>query len=473
MHVTVVVACTYVSGGPLAATDLAAATSIFVDGSKPILGGREDGVPFYRMADSFKGGYSGPEYIENFVIYPRSLGALTGWGDPTYDDSEDEGTVNTIDAVRNAKKDTAFRAGDPIRIVGYSQGAGAASAAIPELEGGEFADDNIQYVLASNPSRNDGGILTRFPKGTYLPIIGVSFGDGVSTTDPDTDVVQVTKQYDGVADAPDYVLNVVADVNAVLGFAYLHSGYYKDVERVDPETLDPDDPPAGMLVSTNAADTVTDVVLEAPEGELPLTMPLRQLGVSDDVVVALDPFLRSVIETGYDRPVGSGEYPDEPEPFRLVPPADQWESDAASVAEGLAETKRRLAALRDTDTGAGQDASDDDAGPLATGSEDADRHDRRTPSSEVDTTDTIHGPSWSDEDATDDTDSGNPQKVGPSSDHVGWNQISRASALSPGADAAAGTPPAESTAHPDDDARRSPESEPLQRSEKTRRRGAS
>ncbi len=461
---TIVVACTHVNGGPLA-TDLAAATSIFVDGSKPILGGREDGVPFFRMADSFKGGYSGPEYVENFVIYPRSLGALTGWGDPTYDDSEDEGTAHTVDAVRKAKRDPAFQPGDPVHIVGYSQGAGAASAAIPELEADEFDGDNLQFVLASNPSRNDGGILTRFPEGTYLPIIGVSFGEGVTTSDPDTDVVQVTKQYDGVADAPDYVLNVVADVNAVLGFTYLHSGYYRDVERIDPETLDPEDPPAGMLVSTNAAGTVTDVVLEAPEGELPLTMPLRQLGVPADVVVAFDPFLRSVIETGYERPTGSGAYPDEPQPFRLAPPPDRWQSDAESVAEGLAETKRRLAALREADTGVGED-TDDDAGSAEPGSEDDGRHDSSPLPLEDDEADATRNPSSPKDDKTDATRSINEmQEVSQPSNRVGQNQTSRTSALSPAADDGAGIPPTESAERPDEDAQRSPQSQSLRRTD--------
>lgn len=320
-------------------------------------------------------------------------------------------------------------------------------------------------MLASNPSRNDGGILTRFPEGTYLPIIGVSFGEGVTTSDPDTDVVQVTKQYDGVADAPDYVLNVVADVNAVLGFAYLHSGYYRDVERIDAETLDPEDPPAGMLVSTNAAGTVTDVVLEAPEGELPLTMPLRQLGVPADVVVAFDPFLRSVIETGYDRPTGSGAYPDEPEPFRLAPPPDRWQSDAESVAEGLAETKRRLAALREADTGVGED-TDDDAGSAGPGSEDDGRHHSSPLSLEDGKADATRDPSSPKDDKTDATRSVNGmQEASQSSDRVGRNQTSRTSALPSATDDGVGTLPTDSAARPVGDAQRSPQSQPLRRTE--------
>ena len=339
LEVATLFAFAYATDSHVPGASLLAQTSIFVDGTKSILG-TEEGVPFFRMADSFQGAYSGADYDEKFVIYPRSLGPLTGLGDPTYDDSEAEATREIVSAVEAAKNDPAYN-GETVYVVGYSQGAGAGANAIPILEE-RGLNDNVVFVLASNPRRNDGGILTRLPAGVYVPILGVSFGGG--TTAEETKVLQVTKQYDGVADSPDYIFNVAADANAILGYYYLHSGYYKDVPAV-PENIDPNNPPEGMIVSTNENGNVTDVVLVAPEGELPLTMPLLQLGVPRDVVVALDPFLRSVIETGYDRPVGPGAYPDEPVPFRLVPPPDQWASDVQSVAAGAALTSQRLAAL--------------------------------------------------------------------------------------------------------------------------------
>jgi hypothetical protein len=329
----------YATDSHVPGASLLAQTSIFVDGTKSITG-NEEGVPFYRMADSFKGGYSGADFNEEFIMYPRSLGPLTGLGDPTYDVSEADAAGKIVSAVYTAQKENP---GQQIYVVGYSQGAGAGALAVKQLEtqpppeGFEPYDPStVTFVLASNPRRNDGGILTRLPAGVYVPILGVSFGEG--TTPEDTQVLQVTKQYDGVADSPDYVFNVAADANALLGFYYLHPGYYKDVPLVDP-------PPAGAIVSTSPDGTITDVLLVAREGELPLTMPLLQLGVPKDVVVALDPFLRSVIETGYSRPVGEGAYPTEPVPFQLVPPPDRWISDTQSVAAGATETARRLAAL--------------------------------------------------------------------------------------------------------------------------------
>lgn len=323
------------TGHMSAATDLLA-TSIFVDGTKSITG-NEDGIPPYRMADSFQGRYSdgdGTAFDEQFVMYPRSLGPATGFGDPTYDESEGIATDEVVKAVRAAKNDDGY-AGQTIYVVGYSQGAGAAVKAIDQLEQ-EGLNENVEFVLAANPRRNDGGILARVP-GVYLPVFGVTFGDG--TTPESTDVVQVTKRYDGVGDAPNYVFNLASDANAVLGYYYLHGDYYKDVDPT------PDPTRTDAVVTKTADGRVTDVLINNPDGQLPLTRPLLQLGIPQNIVSALDPFLRSVIETGYNRPTDPNSYPSEPVRFQLVPPPQKWLSDVTSVATGALQTTQRLATL--------------------------------------------------------------------------------------------------------------------------------
>jgi hypothetical protein len=148
----------------------------------------------------------------------------------------------------------------------------------------------------------------------------------------------VTKQYDGVADAPNYIFNVVADLNAVMGFYYLHSGYYKDV-NLDKIPADGKIITSGSALDADGKPLVTDVLIKAPVGELPLTMPLLQLGVPRSVIEALDPFLRAIIETGYDRPEVA---PSQPVPFQLLPPASKWLPDVQSVATGAVETGQAL-----------------------------------------------------------------------------------------------------------------------------------
>lgn len=95
-------------------------------------------------------------------------------------------------------------------------------------------------------------------------------------------------------------------------------------------------------MTTSADGLVTDKLIPAPVGQLPLTMPLLQLGVSPQTVTALDPFLRAIIETGYQRPDSTvpGSFPSEPVPFRLVPPPTRWVSDAEAVAQGAVQSAR-------------------------------------------------------------------------------------------------------------------------------------
>lgn len=76
-------------------------------------------------------------------------------------------------------------------------------------------------------------------------------------------------------------------------------------------------------------------------------MPLLQLGVPRSLVEAMDPFLRSVIEAGYNRPdpTVAGSYPSEPVPFQLAPPPTKWLSDIQSVGAGAAQTLQKIAGI--------------------------------------------------------------------------------------------------------------------------------
>ena len=151
------------------------------------------------------------------------------------------------------------------------KGAVAASHEVSNWGPGE----GIAFVLIADPERPNGGILSRFPAGTYIPFLGITAGNATPSTD--APVVMVTRQYDGVADAPAYpTFNVLADANAFLGFYYLHDTYY---------TVDPNDPDNIVTESGN----MTDILVPAPEGDLPILMPFGQIGVPQPILVALDP----------------------------------------------------------------------------------------------------------------------------------------------------------------------------------------
>ncbi|ORA38616.1 PE-PPE domain-containing protein [Mycobacterium aquaticum] len=334
---------------------LLAATSIFIDGTKDIIPTGNSQAPD-RMRGTLSGVLDqGYDYVSTpgaggnyYVQYPRSFGILTGLTDPTYDASRTIATQNTITAIKDAR---AQNPNDPIYVVGYSQGANAESEAIRQLQAEGYDTSNITFVLVGNGARNDGGLWARLPAGVYVPLIGLSFGASMNPDPNGPQVIQISKQYDGASDVPQYVLNPVAWANAALGFVYVHNGYYQDVDfdlnhdgtisSADVALAQQD--PAHYIVTTNG--NISDVVIRNPEGQLPLTRPLLDLGVPPEIVKALDPLLRAIIETGYNRPPNGGVYPAQPQHLELLPPVTRWEADADAVAAGLKETIHRLEAL--------------------------------------------------------------------------------------------------------------------------------
>lgn len=311
-------------------------TTIFVDGTEEILPSGEPYDPF-RLKDTLNGAYAQQGYDilytdgttlpagdgNVFIDYPRTAGVFTGLGSPTYDESEAEGTRLLLDAIRQAQANGE----DEIIVVGYSQGAGAAAQALGRLTDADAATVD-QVVLIADPRRNDGGILTRLPDGLYVPLIGATGGEGTSnpTGRDGILVIQVTKQYDGIADAPKYPANVLADVNAAMGYYYLHRDMYQNVdldlngdEVVDQKDITMAETMPDKYLVTHSDDGVTDVLVLTPTGQLPLTRPLLDLGVPEQLVAALDPVLRPVIEAGYDRPQPGEPYPDEPVPAQPLP----------------------------------------------------------------------------------------------------------------------------------------------------------
>jgi PE-PPE domain len=143
----------------------------------------------------------------------------------------------------------------------------------------------------------------RFP-GLYIPILDFSF-NGPAPTDTQFDTVEIAQQYDGFTDFPLYPLNLVADLNAVLGIVYVHA-YLFDVSL----SPDPTKPPP---MKGKHGDT-SYYFFENPD--LPLFGPLRTLGVPEPVIDVVEPFFREIVELGYDRSIK----PWEPTPARLIPP---------------------------------------------------------------------------------------------------------------------------------------------------------
>ena len=218
---------------------------------------------------------------------------------------------------------------DHLVIYGYSQGAMIAireKRKLAEQYPGTTAPD-IDFVLSEDLNLPNGGILARFP-GLYIPILGISFNGAEPTSTPFRTTV-ITRQYDGLADFPLYPLNVVADLNAILGVVYRHL-YPFDV------SLAPD-PSTSPSTRSQHGDT-SYYFFETPD--LPLFDPLRTLGVPESLIDVVEPFFREIVELGYDRSIK----PWEPTPARLIPRLNPV-TVATDLVEAIGEGINNAAAL--------------------------------------------------------------------------------------------------------------------------------
>lgn len=187
---------------------------------------------------------------------------------------------------------------DALMVFGYSQSAVIASLAKRDLiDRYQPGDPSIPFMLVANPMRPNGGIMMRLSGWPTIPILGIPF-TGASPTDsapidgggyayPTVDVV---RQYDGLGgDFPVRALNLIATLNALLGYGLLH-GETVDVP-LDHARFQ------GRAGDTNYYLIDTDLV--------PLLQPF-QFFIPKPILQALDAPLRVIIEDAYDRDVGPG-----------------------------------------------------------------------------------------------------------------------------------------------------------------------
>ncbi|MGV0742324.1 PE-PPE domain-containing protein [Mycolicibacterium sp. XJ870] len=246
--------------------------------------------------------------------------------------------------------------GSPVAILGYSQGATVTSIVKSQLadEHGGVIPDWINFVLIGNPNRPNGGLFERLAALGTVPILDATFGEPTRTDTAGEGVVNTTDialQYDGVADAPSWLLNPLALANALAGFEYTHPTYLApDGDDLPTETPYGYTPQQVQAAIANAQANCTAAThcqqhgdtryITLPAKTLPIMQPFLDLGASTGtsalvipIVDLVSPMAQTLIETGYDRT----DY-GTPTPFRLIPRIDPVKlvSDLANdIPEGI------------------------------------------------------------------------------------------------------------------------------------------
>jgi hypothetical protein len=227
---------------------------------------------------------------EQFFPATPSLGSL----------SLDQSVAQGADLLTAALL-TELKQGNSVTVWTTSQSSTVASEALRLLA----AQNNpgvgqLSFILTGDPNNPNGGPFERFP-GLYIPVAGITFS---GATPPDTpyDVAIYSNQYDGVADFPQYPLNVVSDLNALAGFAF--GQHYYGMQR------------PYIQLPTSPGYTGTTTYYKALDPTLPLLVPVRQYipaPYGNALADLAQPDLRVIVDMGY----GSGEYANIPTPASL------------------------------------------------------------------------------------------------------------------------------------------------------------
>jgi hypothetical protein len=174
---------------------------------------------------------------------------------------------------------------NPLVVFGYSQSASISSDVMRELAGQDVPSDYVHFVLIGNPDNPVGGAEVA---ASSLPPQGVMASIATPNDLYPTDVY--THEYDGVADYPTYPINLLADLNAALGFIYEHATYL---------SLTPEQINDAIELPTSAADTMVNYYM-IPAESLPLLDPLRLIPIlGQPLYDLLEPDTRILVNLGY------------------------------------------------------------------------------------------------------------------------------------------------------------------------------
>lgn len=222
-------------------------------------------------------------------------------GNLTYGQSLSQGLADLRTALQ-----PALATGGAVTVFGHSQSSTIATEEIRSLmAAGSPHVQQLPFVLTGDPNNPVGGLAERFT-GAYLPGLNVPF-NGATPPDSPYHTLIFTNQYKGVADFPQYPLNLVSDANALAGIAFGAHEY----AHLPPTVV------AGALtLPTSPGYTGGTRYVMALTQNLPLVQPLREwlpAPYGNAAADLLQPDLRVLADLGY----GSGQYANIPTPASL------------------------------------------------------------------------------------------------------------------------------------------------------------
>ncbi|MGH3560942.1 MAG: PE-PPE domain-containing protein, partial [Mycobacterium sp.] len=198
---------------------------------------------------------------------------------------------------------------NPLVVFGYSQSALIASDVMRQLAGQDVRSDDVRFVLIGDPDNPTGGMEVT---SSTVPPQDVMANIATPNDLYPTDVY--THEYDGVADFPTYKIDLLSDLNALLGFINEHLTYL---------SLTPEQINDAIQLPTSAADTMVNYYM-IPAESLPLLDPLRLIPViGQPLYDLLEPDTQILVNLGYGS-IDQGWWPGDAD---VVPDAGLFPTD--------------------------------------------------------------------------------------------------------------------------------------------------
>jgi len=281
-----------------------------------------------------------PLYINQFfpaginvgLPTPEGLYPLTGINNLTLDVSVSQG----VTILNNAIQSAIASGSTTVNVFGYSQSSTISSVVMQMLNpsntpGGSLLGPgvNLNFTLVGDPSNPNGGLLTRFP-GLSLPSLGITFGTATPDNSFPTHIYSI--EYDGFADFPQYPIDVLSDLNAVLGIQYVHGTY----ASINPNALPQGDTMIelpGSATLPGGTGATNYYMISQPN--LPLLDPVRAIPIIGNPIADLaQPDLAVLVNLGYGSTAqGWSTGPaNVPTPFGVIPPVSPIDVAGALAA---------------------------------------------------------------------------------------------------------------------------------------------
>jgi PE-PPE domain len=319
--------------GAMGLASLLTAAFAFGDDTALIMGGSGIPIPppvYVQEVNDLYLNCAAPTCTLDPLATPEGLYPLIGVKELPYDTSVAQGVSILNGAIGGQLAD-----GNDVTVFGYSQSSTISSLEMEDIVNGSAginpAPDQLNFVLTGDPNNPNGGLLERFdfPPGSNpsIPSLGMTFDGATPVTEYPTDIY--TAEYDAIGDFPRYPIDLLSDLNAILGFVFVHT-QYPDLTNLS----------SAVEVPTSAGYDGATTYYMIPTDDLPLLDPLRSIPViGNPLSDLLQPDLQVLVNLGYGDPDYGwvNEDANVPTPMGLFPSLTDLEKVPGLLVSGTEE----------------------------------------------------------------------------------------------------------------------------------------